>query len=111
MCGCFGAVYQEQRTGSCRGRRLLSFYQLCLLTLIGLQFYTTVYMLNTAESLQTVKDELASARSNETVAYVDAEESLSNKVQPALLLLLRLLCSPHFIAPFPCSSTTTTSTR
>mmetsp|Transcript_30864 Transcript_30864/g.53006 ORF Transcript_30864/g.53006 Transcript_30864/m.53006 type:complete len:212 (+) Transcript_30864:439-1074(+) len=79
MCGCFGAVYQEQRTGSCRGRRLLSFYQLCLLTLIGLQFYTTVYMLNTAESLQTVKDELASARSNETVAYVDAEESLSNK--------------------------------
>jgi len=79
MCGCFGAVYQEQRTGTCKGRRLLSFYQLCLLILIGLQFYSTVYMLNVTESLVAVKDELSSAAKNETVAYVDIEESLSKK--------------------------------
>mmetsp|Transcript_9611 Transcript_9611/g.24504 ORF Transcript_9611/g.24504 Transcript_9611/m.24504 type:complete len:176 (-) Transcript_9611:222-749(-) len=36
-------------------------------------------MLNTAESLQAVKGELASAKSNVTVEYVDAEQSLSTK--------------------------------
>lgn len=77
--GCIGAVNQTVRRGCCRGRRLLGLYQVALIAVIVLQFQAVIYTLNSAESLTLVQEELAGAAANETVAYVDFEESLSQK--------------------------------
>lgn len=73
--GCLGSVYQTVRKGHCQGRKLLGTYQVILIAILLMQFYLTVFSLNTTVALDEVQHDLHTA-TNSTVEYVHIENHL-----------------------------------